>query len=132
MPVDSAGSCICSHSAAICSHCNLVGSSQYLLLLLCKSLSAWYWSTQQAVQTNICVPSKASFDVIRLAVTVRCEAVRTVTGGWCPSGTDVTSQETRVIRKHINPLNTELNPIYHLLALLGAHYIFQVSGLRVN
>ena len=31
-----------------------------------------------------------------------------------------------------NPLNAELNPIYHLLALLGAHHIFQVSGLRVN
>jgi len=31
-----------------------------------------------------------------------------------------------------NPLNTELNPIYHLLALLGAHHIFHVSGLRVK
>ena len=31
-----------------------------------------------------------------------------------------------------NPLNAELNPICHLLALLGVHYIFQVSGLRVN
>jgi len=34
--------------------------------------------------------------------------------------------------KAINPLNTKLNPICHLLALLGAHYIFHVSGLRVN
>ena len=32
----------------------------------------------------------------------------------------------------VNPLNTELNPICHLLALLGAHHIFHVSGLRVN
>jgi hypothetical protein len=31
-----------------------------------------------------------------------------------------------------NPLNAELNPICHLLALLGAHHIFLVSGLRVN
>ena len=30
----------------------------------------------------------------------------------------------------INPLNAELNPIYHLLTLLGAHQIFLVSGLR--
>jgi hypothetical protein len=29
-------------------------------------------------------------------------------------------------------LNAELNPIYHLLALLGAHHIFHVSGLRVK
>ena len=27
----------------------------------------------------------------------------------------------------INPLNAELNPIYHLLALLGAHLILHVS-----
>ena len=31
-----------------------------------------------------------------------------------------------------NPLNAELKPTYHLLALLGAHHIFHVSGLRVN
>ena len=34
--------------------------------------------------------------------------------------------------KDINPLNAELNPICHLLALLGAHHIFHVSGLRAN
>jgi hypothetical protein len=32
----------------------------------------------------------------------------------------------------INPLNAELNSICHLLALLGAHHIFHVSGLRVK
>ena len=32
----------------------------------------------------------------------------------------------------INPLNAELNPICHLLALLGAHHILHVSGIRVN
>ena len=31
-----------------------------------------------------------------------------------------------------NPLNTELNPICHLLALLGAHPILHVSRIRVN
>ena len=31
-----------------------------------------------------------------------------------------------------NPLNAELNPICHLLALLGAHHILHVSGLRVK
>jgi hypothetical protein len=31
-----------------------------------------------------------------------------------------------------NPLNAELNPICHLLALLGAHHILHVSGSRVN
>ena len=31
-----------------------------------------------------------------------------------------------------NPLNTELNPICHLLALLGAHHILHVSKISVN
>ena len=33
---------------------------------------------------------------------------------------------------HINPLNAKLNPICHLLALLGAHHIFQISRVRVK
>ena len=32
----------------------------------------------------------------------------------------------------INPLNAELNPIFHLLALLGGATIVVVSRLRVN
>jgi len=32
----------------------------------------------------------------------------------------------------INPLNADLNPICHLLALLGAHHILHVSRIRVN
>ena len=32
----------------------------------------------------------------------------------------------------VNPLNAELNPICHLLALLGAHHIFHVSRIRVK
>ena len=31
-----------------------------------------------------------------------------------------------------NPLNAELNPICHLLALLGAHHIIHVSRIRVK
>jgi hypothetical protein len=31
-----------------------------------------------------------------------------------------------------NPLHAELNPICHLLALLGAHHIFHVSRIRVK
>jgi len=32
----------------------------------------------------------------------------------------------------INPLNADLNPICHLLALLGAHHILHVSRIRVK
>jgi len=31
-----------------------------------------------------------------------------------------------------NPLNAELNPICHLLALLGAHLIFHISRIKVK
>jgi len=31
----------------------------------------------------------------------------------------------------LNPINAELNPICHLLALFGAHHILHVSRIRV-
>jgi hypothetical protein len=33
---------------------------------------------------------------------------------------------------HVNPLNTELNPICHLLTLLEAYPIFHISRIRVK
>ena len=36
------------------------------------------------------------------------------------------------ICNNFNHLNAELNPICHLLALLGAHHILHVSRIRVN
>jgi hypothetical protein len=36
------------------------------------------------------------------------------------------------IKSYINPLNAELNPICHLLTLLGAHHILHVSRVRVK
>jgi len=32
----------------------------------------------------------------------------------------------------VNPLNAELNPMCHMLALLGAHRILRVSRIRVK
>ena len=46
-----------------------------------------------------------------------------------------TSWLSQVISYHVSLLtfkNAELNPICHLLALLGAHHIFHVSGIRFN
>jgi len=39
---------------------------------------------------------------------------------------------TEICRSVFNPLNSELNPICHLLALLGAHHILHVSRIRVK
>ena len=36
------------------------------------------------------------------------------------------------VAKLFNPSNIELNPICHLLALLGAHHILHVSRIRVK
>ena len=37
-------------------------------------------------------------------------------------------------RRHssFNPLNAKLNPIWHLLALLGAHHILHIGRIRVK
>ena len=37
-----------------------------------------------------------------------------------------------VMNCRINPLKAELNPIRHLLALVGAHHIVHVSRVRVK
>ena len=42
------------------------------------------------------------------------------------------TQVIKMILTVINPLNAELNPIRHLLALAGAHHFVHVSRLRVN
>jgi len=39
---------------------------------------------------------------------------------------------TDIVSFVFNRLNAELNPICHLLALLGAHHILHVSRIRVN
>jgi hypothetical protein len=36
------------------------------------------------------------------------------------------------VKREINTLNAELNPISHLLTLLGAHPIFHISRIRVK
>ena len=36
------------------------------------------------------------------------------------------------LNKDFNPLNAELNPIRHLLALVGARHFVHVSGIRVK
>ena len=41
------------------------------------------------------------------------------------------TQQNGAVSK-VNPLNAELNPVCHLLALLGAHPILHISKIRVN
>jgi len=39
---------------------------------------------------------------------------------------------SQLLIQFINPLNAELNPICHLLALLGAHHFLHVNRIRVK
>jgi len=51
----------------------------------------------------------------------------------CPDISEFTSCNSYTQWKgKFNPLNAELNPICHLLALLGAHHILHVSRIRVK
>jgi hypothetical protein len=51
---------------------------------------------------------------------------------WSPIFERYCTLLTVSVLLQINPLNAELYPICHLLALLGVHHIFRVSELRVN
>ena len=42
---------------------------------------------------------------------------------------NITSQQ---VRRSLNPLNAELHPICHLLALLGAHHILHIGRISLN
>ena len=43
-----------------------------------------------------------------------------------------THGQQNIKKQVLNPLNAELNPICHLLLLLGSHHILHVSRIRVN
>ena len=45
---------------------------------------------------------------------------------------EVTRQWRKLHNEELNPLKAELNPIYNLLPLVGAHHILRFSGIRVN
>jgi hypothetical protein len=51
---------------------------------------------------------------------------------WSYADTRVCKKPKLVWFGDFNPLNAELNPICHFMALLGAHHIFHVGGLRVK
>jgi len=73
-----------------------------------------YWSPRK-VKTHVCAQGETS----RSAKNFSALQYACIFGGSC-------------LFLGFNPLNIELNHICHLLALLGAHHIFHVSGLRVN
>jgi hypothetical protein len=67
---------------------------------------------------------------------VKCKiALTSQQHGWCVLEFHKTNSVVtvhRAFKRKFNPLNTELNPICHLLALLGAYPVLHVSRIRVN
>ena len=49
-----------------------------------------------------------------------------------PKRGEVTGEWRKIHNEELNPLNAKLNPICHLLALLGTRHILHVSRIRVN
>ena len=69
--------------------------------------------------------------------TTKCQKVKSQNSAiWRnPTARHWKSQNFSVINNqntYFNPLNAELNPICHLLALVGVRHILHVSGVRVN
>jgi hypothetical protein len=48
-----------------------------------------------------------------------------------PKRDEITREWRKLHVEELNPLNTELNPVCHLLAL-SVHHILHVSRIRVN
>ena len=60
------------------------------------------------------------------------EALRPTTRRHSQEDPNIQERRFENLQCRIYPLNAKLNPIYHLLTLLGAHRILHVSRIRVN
>ena len=78
-----------------------------------------------------------NYHIGRLVLSSLCvgDLVRLVLSGACFAGFSLQNEHHQIraaTKGHFDTLNAELNPICHLLALLGAHHILHVSRIRVN
>jgi hypothetical protein len=67
-------------------------------------------------------------DVEKITYHVKFTAKSMQSNGWPLYNTQGTQFQWHMV----NPLNAELNPNCHLLALVGAHHIVHVSRVRVK
>ena len=86
-------------------------------------------TNHQTTLSNIPEEQRPHFHVgaslrARIIINCKCFNLRVKLAGSILQGGRLTNK--------LNSLNAELNPICHLLALLGAHHVFHVSGLRVK
>ena len=95
--------------------------------LLSVCLSVWNFNRR-----DCCIRKERvlAIQVTPLLSARLCGIERTVRNLCTKSKVRLHSHSTTVLLC-INPLNAELNPIRHLLALVGAHHIVHVSRIRV-
>ena len=90
--------------------------AMYLQQDSCENLkSRRWWVFRFAVLSGVMVCSPVR--VYRCSVGFCCQPRQVITWRW---------------RRVINPLNADLNPISHLIALVGARHIVHVSRIRVK
>jgi len=73
--------------------------------------------------------------VLPSVVCLECDHEALITGRPWPTGDHCSmGKKIKIFNKfnNFNPLSAELNPICHLLALLGPHHILHISRVRVN
>jgi len=75
-----------------------------------QSTVGFFWDSFFLICSNM--SNQTMYQTVHL---LGCVTIQT--GTWVPT---------------FNPLNADLNPICHLLALLAAHHILHVSRIRVN
>jgi hypothetical protein len=115
--------CICSLRYPACNahapYCHLCPAPLYNIFPHYLINGAIFW--KKVILHKFCV---LSFSGVFISF---CEAL---SGIWRMSvGVHV---KFSFLLSDFNPLNTELNPICHLLVLLGAHHILHISRIRVN
>jgi len=119
-------------------HCDVIHKAMsyqpkattFFLLSSVRLLIYWYMSSLMAhdAVTGLCVVSCFLRRVNDIWALFGFYAVQN--GIFLPTLQDNLSVlSSRVVD---NPLNAELNPICHLLALLGAHHFLHVSRVRFN
>jgi len=71
--------------------------------------------------------------VSHLTVNAICQTLRITTSEWHSQAQTVSHSECTPLKQGtFNPSNAELNPICHLLTLLGSHHILHIGRIRVK
>ena len=80
---------------------------------------------------QVCMYIKREFLSAELSVLWLVPSAVRRTGLW-QRGTHRTATAQGAVTQCFNPLNAKLNPIYHFLAIFGAHHILHFSRIRVK